>query len=81
MDFVDGTDAASLLRDRYPAGVPADDVATIIAAIASALDYAHQRDLLHPTSSPRISCSPTLTPTGSVKHGGDEVCELLHGVS
>ena len=47
MDFVDGTDAASLLRDRYPAGMPADEVATIITAIASALDYAHQHDLLH----------------------------------
>jgi serine/threonine protein kinase, bacterial len=47
MDFVDGTDAASLLRDRYPVGMPADQVATIIAAIASALDYAHQHDLLH----------------------------------
>ena len=47
MDYVDGTDAASLLRDRYPVGMPADEVATIIAAIASALDYAHQQDLLH----------------------------------
>ena len=47
MDFVDGTDAASLLRDRYPAGMPADEVATILTAIASALDYAHQHDLLH----------------------------------
>ncbi len=47
MEFVDGTDAASLLRDRYPVGMPADEVATIIAAIASALDYAHQRGLLH----------------------------------
>ena len=25
--------------------------------------------------------APHATPTGSVKHGGDEVCELLHGVS
>ena len=47
MDYVDGTDAASLLRDRYPVGMPADEVATIIAAIASALDYAHAHDLLH----------------------------------
>ncbi len=47
MDSVNGTDAASLLRDRYPAGMPADEVATIVAAIASALDYAHQRGLLH----------------------------------
>ncbi len=48
MDFVDGTDAASLLRDRYPVGMPADQAATIVAAIASALDYAHERhDVLH----------------------------------
>ncbi len=47
MDYVDGTDAASLLRDRYPVGMPADQVATIIAAIASALDYAHKQGLLH----------------------------------
>jgi serine/threonine-protein kinase len=47
MDFVDGTDAASLLRDRYPAGMPADEVATIVDAIASALDYAHHHGLLH----------------------------------
>ena len=48
MDFVDGTDAASLLRIRYPVGMPADQVATVIAAIAGALDYAYQHhDLLH----------------------------------
>jgi serine/threonine protein kinase len=47
MDFVDGTDAARLLRDHYPVGMPADEVAAIIAAIASALDYAHAHDLLH----------------------------------
>lgn len=48
MDFVDGTDAASLLRDRYPVGMPADQVAAIIAAIARALDYAHEHhDILH----------------------------------
>jgi serine/threonine protein kinase len=53
MDFVDGTDAASLLRERYPVGMPADQVATIIAAIAGALDYAHQHhDLLHRDVSP-----------------------------
>ena len=47
MDFVDGTDAAQLMRDRYPVGMPPDQVATIITAIASALDYAHQHGLLH----------------------------------
>src|ERR1700739_3384599 len=41
MDFVDGTAAATLLRDRYPVGMPADEVATIIATIAGALDLAH----------------------------------------
>jgi len=47
MDFVDGTDAASLLRDRYPVGMPAGEVAAVILAVASALDYAHQHGLLH----------------------------------
>ncbi len=45
--YVDGADAAQLLRDRYPAGMPADEAATIIAAIAEALDHAHDRGLLH----------------------------------
>jgi serine/threonine-protein kinase len=53
MDFVDGTDAASLVRDRYPVGMPADQVATIIAAIAGALDHAHlHHDLMHRDVSP-----------------------------
>jgi serine/threonine protein kinase len=47
MDFIDGTDVARLLRDRYPVGMPPDEVAAIIAAIASALDCAHRNDLLH----------------------------------
>jgi hypothetical protein len=47
MDYVEGTDAAQLMRERYPAGMPADEVATIVTAIASALDYAHQQGLLH----------------------------------
>jgi serine/threonine-protein kinase len=47
MDYVDGTDAGRLLRERYPDGMPAAEVAEIIAAVADALDYAHQRNLLH----------------------------------
>ena len=47
MDYVEGTDADRLIRDRYPAGMPADEAAKIITAIASALDYAHQRGLVH----------------------------------
>ncbi|TFV61105.1 serine/threonine protein kinase [Mycobacterium sp. PS03-16] len=47
MDFVDGHDAAGLLVDRYPAGMPAADVLEIVTAVGDALDYAHQRQLLH----------------------------------
>lgn len=47
MDFVDGLDAARLLADRYPAGMPVEEVARVVTAVASALDYAHKQDLLH----------------------------------
>jgi serine/threonine-protein kinase len=47
MDYVDGTDAARLLREEYPNGMPKAEVADIVAAVADALDYAHERDLLH----------------------------------
>ncbi|ORA33499.1 serine/threonine-protein kinase [Mycobacterium aquaticum] len=47
MDYVDGTDAGKALRERHPAGMPKDQVCEIISAVAEALDYAHQRDLLH----------------------------------
>ena len=45
--YVDGADAAQLLRDRYPAGMPADEAAAIATATAEALDHAHDRSLLH----------------------------------
>ncbi|MDT5326057.1 MAG: serine/threonine protein kinase, bacterial [Mycobacterium sp.] len=47
MDYVEGTDAGRLLRERYPDGMPTAEVAEIITAVADALDYAHQRNLLH----------------------------------
>jgi serine/threonine protein kinase len=47
MDFIDGFDAARRLADRYPAGMSTDGVVRIVAAVASALDYAHRRGLLH----------------------------------
>ena len=46
MDYVGGTDAAHLVR-KYPQGLPPSEVLEIVTAVAEALDYAHQRHLLH----------------------------------
>lgn len=47
MDYIDGPDAGRLLRERYPTGMPPAQVAEIVSAVAEALDYAHDRGLLH----------------------------------
>jgi serine/threonine protein kinase, bacterial len=47
MAYVEGTDAARLLQERHRKGMPPDEVVRIVAAVADALDYAHQRQLLH----------------------------------
>jgi serine/threonine protein kinase, bacterial len=47
MDYVDGVDAGRDVAERYPSGMPIDQVQAIVTAVASALDYAHQRGLLH----------------------------------
>ena len=47
MDYVEGTDAAQLLKGHYPAGIPIQEVCAIVSAVADALDYAHKRGLLH----------------------------------
>jgi serine/threonine protein kinase, bacterial len=47
MDYIDGTDLGHLLTQRYPAGMPIDLVTVVVSAVASALDYAHKKGLLH----------------------------------
>lgn len=47
MDYVAGTDVSHLLSERYQGGMPVDEAVSIITAVASALDYAHHRGLLH----------------------------------
>jgi serine/threonine-protein kinase len=47
MDYVEGADAGQLMKDQHPAGMPVHDVCAIVTAVAGALDYAHQRGLLH----------------------------------
>src|SRR3984957_5484232 len=47
MDYVEGTDAARLMKERYRNGMSEHDVGAIIDAVAGALDYAHVRGMLH----------------------------------
>jgi serine/threonine-protein kinase len=47
MDYIEGTDASDLLAKEYPKGMPAAEAVQMITAVADALDYAHQRGLLH----------------------------------
>jgi serine/threonine protein kinase len=47
MDYVDGTDAGRLVRERHPRGMPEEDVWEIVTAVADALDFGHERRLLH----------------------------------
>jgi len=47
MEYLEGTNAAQLMADRFPAVSPAGEVLAIVTAIAGALDYAHQRGLVH----------------------------------
>jgi serine/threonine protein kinase len=47
MEYVDGTDAGRLIRERYPLGMPEQEVGEIVTAVADALDFGHERRLLH----------------------------------
>jgi serine/threonine protein kinase, bacterial len=46
-DHLEGSDAAQLLGDNHPDGMPPKMVIEIVSAIAEALDYAHDRGVLH----------------------------------
>src|SRR4029450_8688587 len=45
MDYVDGTDAGRLIRES--GGMPEQTVAEIVTPVADALDFGHERRLLH----------------------------------
>lgn len=47
MDFVEGLDALRILREHLHGGLPRNEVLEIATAVADALDYAHDRGLLH----------------------------------
>ncbi|MCV7351487.1 serine/threonine-protein kinase [Mycobacterium parmense] len=47
MDYVEGISAAQLMAGRFPAVSPVSEVLAMVTDIAGALDYAHQRGLLH----------------------------------
>jgi serine/threonine protein kinase len=47
MEYVDGTDAGRLIRESFPGGMPEQDVWEIVTAVADALDFGHERRLLH----------------------------------
>ena len=47
MDYIEGSSAAQLMAERFPVVSPAGEVLAIITAVASALDHAHERGLLH----------------------------------
>src|SRR3954470_18510234 len=56
MDYIDGTDTAQLMRQRYPAGMPVELAIPVISAVASALDYAHKKG--RTPGAIRRQCSP-----------------------
>jgi serine/threonine-protein kinase len=47
MDFVEGTDAGRLLQSYRGRGLPPEEAVLVVSAVADALDYAHERQLLH----------------------------------
>jgi hypothetical protein len=66
----------SMLQERYPNGMPPDQVVRIIRAVAEALDYAHQQQLLHRDVKPQTSCCRTLKNRMSESLGRLRDCSL-----
>jgi len=46
-EYIDGLDTGRSLRERYPSGMTPRAVLIVVNRIAHALDFAHQRELLH----------------------------------
>lgn len=46
MDYVRGEDTGRIV-ERHPGGLPLEQVVAVVGAVASALDYAHGKGLLH----------------------------------
>jgi serine/threonine-protein kinase len=65
MDYVEGTDARHMLEKQYPSGMPYEDVVEIVTAVAEALDFAHERRLLHRDVKPANIL--VTTPTASAR--------------
>lgn len=61
MDYVDGADAAYLMKTRYPAGMTAPDVSVIVTAMAGRSATPISGDCCIAMSSQPISCSPRQT--------------------
>lgn len=74
MDYVDGTDAADLLRS-YPNGLPQREVLNIVTAVADALDYAHQRHLLH------RDVKPANILIARLENGDERICLADFGIA
>lgn len=47
MDYIDGSDVARLMAERFPAVLPVGEAIAIITAAATGLDFAHHRGVFH----------------------------------